>query len=326
MRFTDANETRFEYETDIILGLCFLATTVVAGKRMAWSQSQGGAETTVVTAFYSLILITSALRAVWFLIPKSYLEPSYTPSATMAFDAVNSPGWLGVFMSEMLVSVGSLCLFSIFILILVYWADILKKYFYPGARRTKPMITFLTLVSLLALSIVVNAILFLCGLYSSEGMLLVNALLLAAVSIVCVCEITIFSNKFRTVLMTLGAINQVSTESQVKRIMWITVTGNLFFATRALLEIVFGTTLLVYWYRHGSVDEVVTHTTWDIYIWVKHLSEVAILCLMLYILQSRFTTATTAQPTQQGTHQRSDYQPVPDADEDDNDDDKAVAV
>ena len=265
---------------------------------MAWSQSQGGAETTVVTAFYSLILITSALRAVWFLIPKSYLEPSYTPSATMAFDAVNSPGWLGVFMSEMLVSVGSLCLFSIFILILVYWADILKKYFYPGARRTKPMITFLTLVSLLALSIVVNAILFLCGLYSSEGMLLVNALLLAAVSIVCVCEITIFSNKFRTVLMTLGAINQVSTESQVKRIMWITVTGNLFFATRALLEIVFGTTLLVYWYRHGSVDEVVTHTTWDIYIWVKHLSEVAILCLMLYILQSRFTTATTAQPTQ----------------------------
>jgi hypothetical protein len=294
--------------------------------RMAWSQSQGGAETTVVTAFYSLILLTSALRAIWFLIPKSSLEPSYVPSATMAFAAPNS-GWIGTFLSEMLVSVGSLCLFSIFILILVYWADILKKYFFPGARRTKPMVTFLTLVCTLAMVVLVNAALFLFGMYSSEAMLLVNALLLAVVSIVCVCQITIFSNKFRTVLMTLGAINQVSTESQVKRIMWITVTGNMFFATRALLEIVFSTTLVVYWYRHGNVDEVVRHSTWDVYIWIKHSSEVAILCLMLYILQSRFTTTPsqngvnnstgnqTQYPQQGAAVGRGEYETVPDADE-----------
>jgi len=33
MRFTDANETRFEFETDVVLGLAFLATTIIAAKR-----------------------------------------------------------------------------------------------------------------------------------------------------------------------------------------------------------------------------------------------------------------------------------------------------
>jgi hypothetical protein len=273
--------------------------------RMVWSQSQGGAETTVVTAFYSLILLTSALRAIWFLIPKASIEPSYTPSATMAFQ---TSGWVGVFLSEVLVMSGSVCLFSIFILILVYWADILKKYFFPGARRTKPMTIFLALVISLVAIEVLNSVLFLFQVYSAEGMLLINALLLAIVSIVCVAEITIFSNKFRTVLLTLGAINQVSTESQVKRITWITVTGNLFFSTRAAIEIILSFALIIYWWKYGNVDKVLSHTTWDLYIWVKHLSEVAILWLMLFILQSRFASSSAT---------RTEYQQVPDTEWDD---------
>jgi hypothetical protein len=58
--------------------------------------------------------------------------------------------------------------------------------------------------------------LFLLKFYTSEGMILVDSLLLGIVSLICVAEISIFSHRFRTVLRTLGAINQVSTESQVK--------------------------------------------------------------------------------------------------------------
>lgn len=83
----------------------------------------------------------------------------------------------------------------------------------------------------------VNCGLFLLKFYSSEGMILVDSIILGAVSLICVFEISIFSHRFRTVLRTLGAINQVSTESQVKRIVWITVTGNVFFLVRATLEI-----------------------------------------------------------------------------------------
>ncbi|KAL3761417.1 hypothetical protein ACHAWU_007376 [Discostella pseudostelligera] len=270
---------------------------------MSSSRSQGGAETTVVTAFYSLILLTSTLRTLWFLIPSTVWSPYYTPHATMAFDSTHTnPQWKMTFIEILLQGAGSLSLFSIFILILVYWADILKKYFYPGARRTKPMTTFFALVSILALIQLINAICFLLQEYSSEGMILVNSITLSIVSMVCVCEITIFSHRFRTVLKTLGDINQVSTESQVKRIVWITVTGNAFFFTRAFLETIFALLVGVYWHKNGNVAMVFSHKVWDGYILMKHWSELAILGLMLYILQSRFANGgdDSSQPHQVG--------------------------
>lgn len=296
----EPDETELEYISDFVLGFAFLIVAIVAAQRMAWSNKHDGTDTSVVTAFYSLILCTAVIRSVWFLIPNSVYDPSYVPQAFMAF---NAHSWIGVFISEILLSVGSLGLFSIFILILVYWADILKKYFQPGVTRSKPMKTFKKIVSFLFFVQVLNATLFLAGIYSSEAMRLVNAILLATVSIICVIEITIFSHKFRTVLQTLGAINQVSTESQNKRIVWITVTGNLFFFTRAFLEIVFTSILLTYWHKNGNVGEIFSHKWWDIYMFIKHWSEVAILGLMLYILQSRFTTNNVSQGNREGYHQ-----------------------
>lgn len=290
---------------------------------MSSSRSQGGAETTVVTAFYSLILLTSSLRTIWFMVPGTVWSTNYTPHAVMAFDPAH-PDWVMQFLELLLVSAGSLCLFSIFILILVYWADILKKYFYPGARRSKPMVTFLVLVAVLLAIQLLNATLFLFRDYSTEGMILVNSVTLSLVSIVCVCEITIFSHRFRTVLKTLGAINQVSTESQVKRIVWITVTGNLFFLTRAFLEIALTTLLLVYWHKHGTVTEVFSHAMWDSYILLKHASELAILGLMLYILQSRFTTNAGFEAA--GKDGNGGYERVPDTDPDNNATDAAPTL
>ena len=68
--------------------------------RMVWSQKQGGSETTVVTAFYTLIFLTGSLRAVWFLIPNDWLQPSYTPSAIMAF---GDEPWVGTFINSLIV-------------------------------------------------------------------------------------------------------------------------------------------------------------------------------------------------------------------------------
>ena len=286
-------ETNVEKIMDAVLGAAFLITAIFAAKRMTWTRQQGGAETTVVTAFYSLILVTSVLRAVWFLIPATVWQPSYTPVAVFAWDT-DHPSWIGAALSEVILTAGSLALFSIFILILVYWADILKKYFHPAARRSIPMMTFVGLVTLLLGLEIVNVGCFLLQFYTTEGMILFNAILLATVSMVCVCEITIFSHRFRTVLKTLGAINQVSTDSQVKRIVWITVTGNLFFFTRAFLETVLTVWLLLWWKDEHTVARVFTHVWWDTYVAIKFWSEVTILGLMLYILQSRFASGAAA--------------------------------
>eukprot|EP00984_Skeletonema_dohrnii_P006069 scaffold2146_cov103-Skeletonema_dohrnii-CCMP3373.AAC.3 len=200
-------ETSFEFYSDAALGVAFLATAIIAAKRMSYSRSQGGAETTVVTAFYSLILLTATLRTIWLIVPSTFWSPYYTPHAVMAFDP-DHPEWFLKFLEVLLVGAGSLCLFSIFILILVYWADILKKYFYPGARRMM---------------------------------------------------------------------------------------------------------LIVYWHKYGSVAEVFSHKLWDSYILLKHWSEVAILALMLYILQSRFTTNMDGSGDAAADGGKNGYQTVPDS-------------
>jgi hypothetical protein len=301
-------ETEFEKIIDAVMGLTFLITAIFAAKRMTWTRSQGGAETTVVTAFYSLILVTSILRAIFFLIPATVWVPSYVPVAAFAWDQ-DYPSWTGAALSEVVLMAGSLALFSIFILILVYWADILKKYFHPASRRSIPMVTFLLLVALLFALELINIICFLVGLYTTEGMILFNSVLLAIVSIVCVCEITIFSHRFRTVLKTLGAINQVSTDSQVKRIRWITVTGNLFFFTRAFLEAVLCVYLFLYWKDERTVARTFSHFWWDTYVIAKSFSEITILSLMLYILQSRFASPSVND----GRPSPSEYVSVPNA-------------
>jgi len=307
-------ETAFEFVSSILLGLAYLALTAVSMQRMSWSRQQGGAETTVVTAFYSLILVTASLRTIYFLVPTSVWQPSYTPTAVMAFSSTYK-SWVGLFFSELIMTAGSLCLFAIFVLILVYWADILKKYFYPGARRSRPMMIFFGLVGLLVGLELLNDLLFLTRVYSSEGMVLYNAVMLAVVSIVCVTQITIFSHRFRTVLKTLGAINQVSTESQVKRIVWITVTGNLFFFARAFLETLFSVVVLVYWHRTGTVAYVFSAGLWNTYVLIKYWSEIAILGLMLYILQSRFASAAAAGASTAGAEDRGQYQSIPNAED-----------
>lgn len=282
-------ETRFEFYSDGVLAVAFFVIATVAAQRMLSSRAHVGSETTVVTAFYTLIFLTALLRTVWFVVPGTTWSPYYTPHAVMAFDAEH-PYWILQFVEILLVGAGSLCLFSIFILILVYWADILKKYFYPGARRSKPMLTFLVLVAVLCVVQLLNAALFLLRDYSSECMMLVNSVTLSLVSLVIIVEITIFSHRFRTVLKTLGDINQISTESQVKRIVWITVTGNLFFFVRAFVETAFAVLLVAYYGRRHRVAEAFSHPVWDAYILIKHWSELAILGLMLFILQRNFTS------------------------------------
>jgi len=298
-------ETPGEIKESVVLGIAFSVVLLVAAQRMYWSYSYEGAETTVTTHFYSLILITSTLRAVWFLLPDNILKVSFTPSAVMAF---SHDLWVSTFFHDLIKSLGSISLFSIFILILVFWSSILKKFFEPDARRRRdaPMRTFLILIAGLVATVGINCTFFLLQIYSSECLILVNAIVLAVVSLICVAQIFYFSKQFQEVLTTLGVINQVSTESQIKRIVWITWTGIVFFVLRAMIETVFAVTLILFYLVHGSVDKVFGHEWWDVYVMVKYWCEVVILVLMLYILQSPFTTTSR------------EYQQVPDSAENQN--------
>ena len=59
-----------------------------------------------------------------FLIPSETLEGSYVPVMQWAY---SSKHWVGTLSSEILLSLGSLSLFSIFILMAAFWAHMLRR-------------------------------------------------------------------------------------------------------------------------------------------------------------------------------------------------------
>lgn len=152
--------TPLEQSMDIVLGIAFLITALVAARRMsttlqaspASAASSPGAEAAVVTAFYSLILLTSVLRALWFLVPAQWWQPSYTPAAVYAWDSTQ-PSWIGTAISEIIVTGGSLSLFSIFILILVYWAGKCHCLLFAYFRLCKVCLLACLLVRLVGIAI-----------------------------------------------------------------------------------------------------------------------------------------------------------------------------
>lgn len=72
-------------------------------------------EEAVTSMFYAAIAITAMIRSIWFLIPSSVLEGGgYTPIAITAYESYN---WKGVLVSEVMLSVGSIGMYSSILLI-----------------------------------------------------------------------------------------------------------------------------------------------------------------------------------------------------------------
>ena len=259
-----SRESGKEYAQDIIFGIAFLSVAVLAGWRMTiYFDPNGGGK--VITAFYALIFSTSCFRSIWFLIPKSTLEGSYTPLPLIAFV---SRGWKGFLFSEIIVDLGSLSLYAVFILIVCYWSHMLRKVETPAVTETNllsltkaslaryprvpapkrgPMLTFALVMLFLLIAEAVNVILFLKQTYNSEMMILIDSMIITLMSLITLVEITVFSQRIRLVLAHLGVINANSTRPQIRRILAVTVAANFFFIWRAATELILVFLLLYLW-------------------------------------------------------------------------------
>ena len=182
----------------------------------------------------------------WFLIPSSVLEVSYAPVALVAW---KSKGWFGTFLSEILAAIGSLSLYSVFILVTCYWSTMMRKVNIEilephGVVRPKPrglgaIKMFLIIVGGIVSVQFINILLFFCGVINSEEMILFDSATLSVVAVITSGCMTVLSTRIRVVLMTIGAINSSSTKLQTNRILAMTRVGNAFFLIRVALELAF---------------------------------------------------------------------------------------
>lgn len=207
----------------------------------------------VITAFYGLIAATAGIRAVWFFVPSTYLEGSYTPLPVVVLD----PNWLGIFVSELMLAAGSLALYSIFILIACYWSHMLRKVDASSDARSRligqttpkrgPMETFFLKMAVIVSFQALSILLFLSGRFNSEEMILYDAVFLSLVSLATMIEIFLFSHRIRVVLVTISNVNANNARPQIRRILAITFAAGFFFSTRVIIELAFSITVIILW-------------------------------------------------------------------------------
>ena len=263
-------ESEKEYTQDAVLGIAFLVVSIFGiWRTIIYFSPQGGGK--VITLFYSLISMTALIRAVWFLIPSSVLEGSYTPLPLIAF---KSYGWKGVLISEIMLATGSLFLYAVFLLIVCYWAHMVRKVEHPESpesnyllhsqqslaryprqakTRRGPMETFGITMLFLCIAEAINISLFVCQVINSEQMILYDSILFALTSVATLLAMSMFSGRIRVVLTTIGVINSNSTRPQVRRILAITVAANIFFILRLGIELSVAVVLVTRWIGEMSI-------------------------------------------------------------------------
>mmetsp|Transcript_20461 Transcript_20461/g.34253 ORF Transcript_20461/g.34253 Transcript_20461/m.34253 type:complete len:407 (+) Transcript_20461:112-1332(+) len=286
-----------EKRQDIVLGMAFLLITIFSSLRILRSFSFSGGRQ-VITTFNFLIFASSALRSIWFLIPNDLLEPSYAPTPLKAFV---SPGWQGTLASELILQLGSIGLYGIFILIACYWVNMLRKLNSSGPstpsrasasdsrlarfkiQRLGTIEMFIIVMVGMILLQAGNVGLFLSGRFNSEEMILYDSIMLTVVSLAVVAEITVLSKQIQVVLNNLDAISNRSSQPQIRRIFAIIMVANVFFVTRVVLEVSLAVSLIVLMRQNHSFSVIVTDRYWSLYIIAKHACEVLVLTLEMVI-------------------------------------------
>mmetsp|Transcript_25988 Transcript_25988/g.34093 ORF Transcript_25988/g.34093 Transcript_25988/m.34093 type:complete len:316 (+) Transcript_25988:106-1053(+) len=263
-----------ESET-FILGICFFLLAALSLLRLCKS-SRKGRSAQIVQVFFLLILLTAILRAAYFLLPVEGLRTDYPGIHLSLYTFIGC---------QLVLCAGTLSFFAIFILIVVSWAEILRKVMKDGTKAKDPVQSCLFLSSCIGIVQVLNLVFVWEAWYPSAGGVCCGMFLYVLISCICLVELNLFSYRFRHALETLGAINQVSTGPQIRRICIITAAGNAFFLIRAVLEATVGLIIYIDLKEGKQFESNISEIHWDMYKLVAHGAELALLFILMKIFQ-----------------------------------------
>ena len=239
------------YRKDLALGFLFICISVFSCNRIFYYYDPNGGK--VVTILNVLIFLTSILRSIWFFVPESVYEITFTFQPLQAFV---SQGWEVFLLTEVLNLAGTVSLYSIFILISVYWAHMLRKVTVTstysrensGTHRPRSMGTlelFFLLVAIFSVISLAGSFLFVAGKFDSEELILCDSVVLTLASIAILTALTLLSFRIRRIMTSMGALTDHRTFPQIRRILAVTIAANMFFMCRVGLECTLAAALTV---------------------------------------------------------------------------------
>ena len=245
----------------------------------------------VVTFFYGLICVTAFLRAISLFVGNGFNQK---PQTVVAF---LSTGWSSVLTMEVAQVVGSILIYSVFILLVSFWSHMSIKvtdreiaesrpllHIRSGSSRRGPLEKFFLVLTAFLFIEFLNIILFLFGLYSSTVLVLYDSIVFGVISAVILIETIVFSSRVTNILKTMEAINSDSSSFQIKRIRAITVVNVIYLLFRCGVECFF---IMIFFLKRSVYSGTILPTyEWSLYLRTRAWSDAAILLMQLIISAS----------------------------------------
>ncbi|KAG6584702.1 Vacuolar protein sorting-associated protein 45 [Phytophthora cinnamomi] len=238
--------------------------------------------------FYLLMGLASLTRVLWFATPYGVQSVLVEPPRIMMGD----DGWAQFLLAEAVELLGSFLLYSVFVLIVVFWADMLRRLFTHESVRSHPLrLFFFVLLAIVAIEAMGFAV-FAAKREDSYWLMVYDDVIMC--------------------LLSLGSLAAIDTTDRIKAVNWATsicaffLVSNCVFLTYSIIS-------LAHFHQAGAYLE---SKWWWLFVASKHLVEIFVLYFLLYTLWGK--SSDDAENSKDG------YEPIPDGNYLDDDDPNGI--
>nr|CCA23529.1 conserved hypothetical protein [Albugo laibachii Nc14] len=274
----------FQYrQVDTILAITYAIACLFAAWAFAIHYNSAVRQKATVV-FYLLMCSTSLVRTLWFASPYGVYSVTYKPTKVHMGD----DGWVEALVAEVMEMLGNMLMYSIFILIVVYWAHMLRRLVLHESIRLYPFRYFCAIVGVMFAIELIALILFFTDSIDSCGLLTMNHTLICFFSFGALIAMIVYSYRIKKVLQAFLEVAQVDTTDRIKSIAWATficafyLVGNAIITVYSLVDVILTCTRVGYFFPAKW---------WWLLVASKHLLELAVLySLLLSLWGSRETS------------------------------------
>lgn len=290
----------FEYrQVDTLLavaygGACFFSCWALA------MHYQAPARQAATLGFYLLLALASFTRVLWFATPFGVMSVLVEPEQLW----VGDPGWRQFLASELMELLGSLLLYSIFVLIVVFWADMLRRLFTHESVRSHPLRLFLLVVAAIAAVQGVGVATFVAHKADSFWLIVYDDVVMCLLALGALTSVLVYAYRMKTVLQAFLEVSQIDTTDRIKAVNWATFICAFFLVCNSIF-LVFSIVSVAHFHQ---ADALLPPNRWWIVVAAKHLVEIIVLYFLLYSLWGKSSDDAEG---------KDGYETIPDALSDD---------
>lgn len=270
-------------------GACFFAFWAFA------MHYQSPSRQTATLGFYLLMGLAALTRVVWFATPYGVMSVLVEPRNMR----VGDDGWELFLIAEGVELLGSFLIYSIFVLIVVFWADMLRRLFTNGHIRSQPFKRFAAVVVTIVALQAIGFSVFVMDKADAYWLMIYDDSVMCALSLASLVAVLVYSFRMKTVLQAFLEVSQIDTTDRIKAVNWATSICAFFLVVNALFLVYSIVSLAGF----GQVGVYLEPMYWWLFVASKHIVEILVLYLLLYTLWGKSSDDAEG---------KDGYEPIPD--------------